>query len=220
LSCLYVGDVAARQRPCLSFDTTTVKGVTATISDDHRSRAGSGRARPGEDVLVRRAAGGDEQAFAALVRTHQDQAFLVALRLSGDVHLAEDLVQDAFIKAWRSLGHFRGTSSFTTWFTRILINTCHNARRRPPPIPVEPSESDVPAHEGADAQVIQGERHDAVRQALLSLPLDQRAPLVLFHFADLSHDEIGRILGISTSAAKVRVHRARRALVARLREWR
>jgi RNA polymerase sigma-70 factor (ECF subfamily) len=166
---------------------------------------------------------GDENAFAALVREHQDQLYRVALRMVGDPHDAQDAVQEAFLQAWQHLSSFRGDAQFSTWITRILLNRCANlirSRRPAGPLPESDSEPDVPRTPGAESVAVAAHRRDAVRRAVLSLPVDQRAPLVLTTFAGYTHAETGRILGISENAAKVRAHRARRALSSVLEEWR
>lgn len=171
-------------------------------------------------VLLALAREGDEAAFEALVRQEQDRAFLIALRLSGNPQDAQDCVQEAFLQAWKSLPAFRGEARFSTWFTRILINKCHNLRRTAP-VAVEPlDEEGIAGAPNPDQLVEEEHRRGAVRRAVLALPFEQRTPLVLYTFAGYSHAEVGRILGISEGAAKVRVHRARRALVEALREWR
>ncbi|CCH89266.1 RNA polymerase, sigma-24 subunit, ECF subfamily [Modestobacter italicus] len=167
---------------------------------------------------------GDEDAFAALVRSHQDQLYRVALRMTGSPSDAQDVVQETLLQAWEHLPAFRGESGFSTWVTRILINRCrnlHRARRPVGPLP----EGDQPApgmphSPAADTLAVTAQSRDAVRRALLALPLDQRAPLVLTTFAGYTFAETGRILGIGESAAKVRAHRARRALATTLQEWR
>lgn len=172
---------------------------------------------------VERARGGDEDAFAALVREYQDQLYRVALRMLGDPHDAQDAVQDAFLQAWQYLPGFRGEAQFSTWLTRILLNRCanvHRSRRPAQPLPepdATPEELRSPA---AETLAVAAQRRDAVRRAVLSLPVDQRAALVLTTFAGYTHAETARILGISDSAAKVRAHRARRALADVLQEWR
>jgi RNA polymerase sigma-70 factor (ECF subfamily) len=183
-----------------------------------------GEPDPLEARLVDLARSGAEDAFAALVRAHQDQLYRVALRMTGDPADAQDGVQETFLQAWEHLPAFRGEARFSTWVTRILINRCHNLyRARRPTVPL-PEESEtapaVPQAPAAETLAVAAHRRDAVRQALLSLPLDQRAPLVLTTFGGYTHAETGRILGISEGAAKVRVHRARRVLAAQLQEWR
>jgi RNA polymerase sigma-70 factor (ECF subfamily) len=179
---------------------------------------------PWEERRLDLARNGDEDAFAALVRAHQDRLYRVALRMTGDRHDAQDVVQESFLQAWQHLADFRGEAQFSTWLTRILINRCHNVRRarRPAdPLPDEGTEDPrLPRAPAAEALAVAASQRDAVRSALLSLPLDQRAPLVLTTFAGYTHAETGRVLGISEGAAKVRAHRARRTLAALLHEWR
>jgi RNA polymerase sigma-70 factor, ECF subfamily len=173
-----------------------------------------------EAVLVRRARAGEEAAFEALVRPHQDRAYLTALRLTGNRQDAQDSVQEAFLQAWRSLPRFRGDSSFSTWLTRIIINRCLNLSRARRTVGAELDDAAMGQEPGADDLAVGAQRQNAVRKAVLALPFDQRAALVLHTFVGHSHAEVGNILGISETAAKVRVHRARRALVDGLEEWR
>ena len=183
-----------------------------------------GEKDPLEDRWVELARGGDEEAFAALVRAHQDRLYRVALRMAGSPTDAQDVVQETLLQAWQHLPSFRGQSGFSTWVTRILINRCHNlhrARRPVDPLPEEAeSASGMPQSPAADTLALNAQSRDAVRRALLALPMDQRAPLVLTTFAGHTFAETGRILGISESAAKVRAHRARRALATLLQDWR
>ena len=185
---------------------------------------GDGADDPLEHRRVELARSGDEDAFAALVRTHQDQLYRVALRMTGDPADAQDVVQEAFLRAWEHLPAFRGEARFSTWVTRILINRCHNlhrARRPTVPLPEESeTASGLPQAPAAETLAVAAHRRDAVRQALLSLPLDQRAPLVLTTFGGYTNAETGHILGISEGAAKLRVHRGRRVLSMLLQEWR
>lgn len=181
-------------------------------------------ADPWEGRRVELARAGDEEAFAALVRTHQDRLYRVALRMTGSPSDAQDVVQETLLQAWQHLPGFRGESGFSTWVTRILINRCHNLHRahRPADPLTEATESDpgMPHSPAADTLAVTTQSRDAVRRALLALPLDQRAPLVLTTFAGHSFAETGRILGISEGTAKVRAHRARRALATALQGWR
>jgi RNA polymerase sigma-70 factor (ECF subfamily) len=181
-------------------------------------------ADPLELRRVELARDGDEDAFAALVRTFQDRLYLVALRMTGNPEDARDVVQESFLQAWQALPAFRGEAQFSTWITRIVINRCHNLRRGQRPADPLPEEEhgapEVLRTPAAETLAIDEQRRDAVRRALLSLPLDQRAPLVLTTFAGYTHAEAGRILGVSESAAKVRAHRARRALATVLQGWR
>lgn len=173
----------------------------------------------GLGVLVRAARTGDETAFAALVRMHQDRAFAVALRMTGDSEDARDAVQEALLHAWRGLPDYREDASFGTWFIRIVINRCHNlSRARCPTVPLPEYDLADPAPAVEDL-VEQLHRHEATLTAILALPSEQRAALVLHALGGLSHADVGRALSTTESAAKVRVHRARRVLTETLQEW-
>jgi RNA polymerase sigma-70 factor (ECF subfamily) len=169
---------------------------------------------------VELARAGDEEAFTALVRTHQHRLYAVALRLTGTPDDAQDVVQDAFLQAWQGLPLFRGDAQFSTWVTRIVINRCHNLRRGARPTEPVRGDDGAPTVPPADTVVIASQRWEAAQAAVLDLPFDQRAALVLNTFAGCTHAETGRILGVTESAAKVRVHRARKTLSARLQDWR
>ncbi len=169
---------------------------------------------------VELARAGDEEAFTALVRTHQSCLYAVALRLTGKPDDAQDVVQDAFLQAWEGLPMFRGEAQFSTWVIRIVINRCHNLRRGARPTEPLWGDEGAPTVPPADTVVIASQRWEAAQAAVLDLPFDQRAALVLNTCAGYTHAETGRILGVTESAAKVRVHRARKTLLARLQDWR
>jgi RNA polymerase sigma-70 factor (ECF subfamily) len=195
------------------------QGVPGDLGNRAAGSAGDPESGPQAD-WVRLARDGDEEAFAALVRTHQDRLYAIALRLTGDPHDAQDAVQDSLLRAWQGLPSFHGDARFSTWVTRIVINQCHNLRRATRP--VQPLEGVEPASTAAaaDTLVVAGHQWRATETAVLSLPFDQRTALVLHTFAGYTHAETGRILGITEAAAKVRVHRARKALVAAMQDWR
>ena len=185
------------------------------------TRPGGPVDEPVQARWVRLARDGDEDAFAALVRAHADRLYAVALRLTGHPQDAQDVVQDTLLQAWQRLPDFREHAQFSTWVTRILINRCHNHRRDTRATsPLPDADATLPSTPPADLLAVDAARRDAVRDAVLSLPFDSRAPLVLVTFAGHTHAEVGQVLGISETAAKVRVHRARRALLQRLQEWR
>lgn len=184
---------------------------------------------PWEAELVHRARGGDEQAFADLVRGHADRAYAVALRMTGNPSDAQDVAQDALVAAWQHLDGFAGAASFGTWLTRIVINRCHNLRRgHHPTEPLDEAAADALGEvgregwssPGVEGQVVARQHLSAVQDAILDLPFDQRAALVLATVVGLPHAETAAVLGISDQAVRVRVHRARRALLARMGDWR
>lgn len=139
--------------------------------------------------------------------------------MTGSPHDAQDVVQDALLAAWRRLPAFRNDSTFGTWLVRIVINRCHNlSRSRHPTQPLREEEPDARSP-ATDAIVVARHHRDAAVRAVLALPFDQRAPLVLHALSGHTYAQVGDILGISEGAARVRVHRARRALTAELEDW-
>ena len=169
--------------------------------------------------LVGAARGGDTDAFEELVRRHQDPMFRLALRMTGSRADAEEAAQDGFVDAWRSLAQYRGDASFRAWLARIVTRRCLDvvAARRPtvelPPVLEQPG-GDV----GARAE--ERDRLRALVEAVLALPPDARAALVLREFQGLSYAEVAEALGASLPAVKGRIHRARLELAAMMEGWR
>lgn len=166
-----------------------------------------------EDSLLERAAQGDRDAFAVLVDAYQHEVYTLAMRLVRDTHLASDVTQEAFIRAWRGLPGFRGDAAFGTWLHRITANVAwtqrHRHQRRQTalleehtPIPdLRPTVD--PEHHAANVEL-----RGTLREALNTLPEDQRIVVTLKDIYGWSHREIAERLGITVSAAKVRLHRA------------
>jgi RNA polymerase sigma-70 factor, ECF subfamily len=186
------------------------------ITDDDGSTEGWDGAA--DEWLVRRARGGDVDAYEVLVRRHRRRIFRIALRMLGDRDEAEDVTQDVVIQVWLSLTSFSGASAFTTWLYRIVVNRCLNrVRRMPVTRPV--LDDDPPAVAGAEETVIANERLQATVAAIAELPPDQRAVLVLHQLEGLSYRQVAAVVGISEDAVRGRLHRARRALLDTLRSW-
>lgn len=164
----------------------------------------TGVSSPADTELVRAARDGDRDAFDALVTRHQRQVYQLCYRFVANHEDASELAQDAFVRAYRSLGAFEGQAQFSTWLHRITVNVCLNrlALKTYPRAPVAAIES-VPANEeAADAAMVRSERAERVRAAIAELPEKQRATLILRVYHDLPHEEIARILGSTVSAAK------------------
>ncbi|MEZ5174720.1 MAG: RNA polymerase sigma factor [Acidimicrobiia bacterium] len=171
--------------------------------------------------LVDRARQGDRDAFGELVRRHQHEVYTLAVRLVRDRDLAEDVAQDAFVRAWRAIPGFRGDAKFTTWLHRITVNTAWTHRTRRNRVRLDPidelnrePESTVidPARAGVSAAMA-----PHIEQALLGLSDGVRAVVVLKDVYEWTHAEIAAHLDISVTAAKVRLHRGRKDLRAALR---
>ncbi|MCI0544525.1 MAG: sigma-70 family RNA polymerase sigma factor [Actinobacteria bacterium] len=176
-----------------------------------------------ERELVARAQRGDRAAFAALVRAHQDEVYTLARRLVGDPHLAADVAQEAMVRAWRALPRFRGDSRLSTWLHRITVNTAWTHRdraKRNAGLHLEDF-YEMPAPPGPSDPEIAGELLELrgrLRRALDGLPEGQRQVVVMKDVYGWSHGAIADVMGISVTAAKVRLHRARARLARELEE--
>jgi RNA polymerase sigma-70 factor (ECF subfamily) len=191
----------------------------STGASGRRDLAGGPGVVEADDIeaMVRAAREGDRDAFDRLVRATYADTYTLAHRLTGDDDDARDVVQDVYLRAYRGLRRFRGDSQFTTWLYRITANCAsthlgRRSRHRHDELVDDLAVVDVrPAHDPLG----RAEHHDLrdrVRSALEALPPKLRAVVVLRDVYDLSHEAIAAELGISESAAKVRLHRARRKL--------
>ena len=177
-------------------------------------------ARAGEKALVARAAAGDHQAYAALIRPHERMptARAAITGWNGD---AQEAVQNAHVKAYRSLRRFRRDASFRPWLLRIVIHEAHNLRRserRHERLGARAAERHVPPTAGADEAVVAREEVAIVLHALARLSDQDRLAIVLRYFAELPDDEAATLAGTTTGAFRVRVLRARRRLAALLED--
>lgn len=166
------------------------------------------RSEPEDAELVRRAAAGDARAFESIYRRHAGRVHGAVWRLSGmNPVRAEELTQEAFVRAWQKLGSFRFESAFTTWLHRLAVNVAlMDLRSRAPEDSVE---DEVLDSLGAPQRPFcAGERADLER-AVAALPPRARAVLVLHDIEGWKHEEIGRELGMATGSSKAQLHRAR-----------
>jgi RNA polymerase sigma-70 factor (ECF subfamily) len=165
--------------------------------------------------LVEAAQRGDRQAYVDLIRPRSNRLFAIAQRILGDVDRAEDALQDALVIAWRDLRGLRDPDRFDAWLQRLLVNECidqaSRERRRTSILRVLPV--DGPA--APDALLTVADR-DQLERGFRRLPADQRALLVLHHFAGYAPSEIAEALGIPDGTARSRLHHAHRAMRAAL----
>lgn len=184
-------------------------------------RDGAGQEGLDVDVdrwLVDKARSGDVDAYEVLVRRHRGRIYRIALRMMGNPHDAEDVAQDVVIQVWTALAGFTGSSSFTTWVYRIVVNRCLNAlRRQPRTRPI--LDTDPPPDGGAEDMVVAKQRAHAALEAVAALPPDQRAVIVLHQIEGLSYREVAAIVNVSEDAVRGRLHRARTNLLHSLRGW-
>ncbi len=182
------------------------------------ARAGT-RADDVDDArLVERARTGDREAFEALVRLHADSLFAVVVRFGAPRAEAEEIVQESFVRAWRSIGRFKGESRFFTWLYRIGINEAkrHMARRgaRLEQVASDdaPLESVGDDSRSPEQEAEHSDLRAALERAVRALPPDHRAPLVLRDIEGLSTTEAAAVMELGEAAFKSRLHRARLAV--------
>jgi RNA polymerase sigma-70 factor (ECF subfamily) len=165
--------------------------------------------------LVEAAQRGDRQAFVDLIRPRSHRLFAIAQRVLRDVDRAEDALQDALVIAWRDLRGLRDPDRFDAWLHRLLVHECidqaSRERRRTSILRVLPV--DGPA--APDALLTVADR-DQLERGFRRLQADQRAILVLHHFAGYAPAEIAETLGIPAGTARSRLHHAHRAMRAAL----
>jgi RNA polymerase sigma-70 factor (ECF subfamily) len=173
---------------------------------------------PGPADDIRAAQTGDDAAFERLYRAHAARIHALALRLTGDGTQAEELVQDAFVRAWRKLTTFRGESGFGTWLHRLTVNVflLDERGRRKRALREIPDEAlDERSGPRRPAAADHEDRIDLER-AIARLPDGARTAFVLYDIYGYSHDEIAAMSGVAASTIRVHVHRARRRLMEEL----
>jgi len=162
--------------------------------------------------LIAQAQQGDRRAFGELVRLNREGVINVVYRMCGDVNLAEDAAQEAFVRAWQHLPNYRPRSPFRNWVYRIATNVALDVLRR------EKETIDVDAlplaasDGGPEATVERKERGERVRQAVLALPPASRVVLVLREYEGLSYQEIADTVGIPIGTVMSRLNYARTRL--------
>jgi RNA polymerase sigma-70 factor (ECF subfamily) len=201
---------------------TSTGAVTSRVKGGWEKSAEADR-RVGEDgeaELVRRAQRGDGKAFGGLVARYQDKIYRLARRMTETDEDAEDVLQEAFVKAYKSLPTFEGKSRFSTWLYRITVNLALMKLRKRKidavsmDIPVSTEEGSVPrefenGRPDPLQRLVEQESRDVLDRAIAHLPAGYRAVFVLRHVEELSTEETARILGISVAAVKSRLHRTR-----------
>jgi RNA polymerase sigma-70 factor (ECF subfamily) len=142
----------------------------------------------------------------------------MAYRMLGDATEAEDAAQEVFVRAWNQLHTFQQERRFSTWLLSIASHHCIDVlRRRKPTAPLDDVALYVESEEAAPDEIaLQGEQREIVKKLLNTLPEKYRSVTVLRYYNDLSYDEIARVTGLTESAVKTQLHRARRMLAQQL----
>ena len=170
-------------------------------------------ARPHDDVAL--ASQGDRRAFERIYRSHVDRIFSVCVRMVGDRGTAEELTQDAFVRAWEKLGTFRGDSQFSTWLHRLAVNVVLNDReaegRRRDRHDDGIEDMDTLAFSDVRPLPVPGLSLDLER-AIAALPPGARKVFVLHDVEGYTHEEIAETLGVTAGGCKAQLHRARMLL--------
>ena len=167
--------------------------------------------------MVERARASDRDAFEELVRRHADQLYAIVVRFVADGEEAREVTQEAFLRAWRSIGRFEGRSRFFTWLYRIGINEAkRRATRRPPaeardsePGEEKPLATALDWREAPETRLAQSELRGVLEREIRALPLDYRATIILRDVEGLSTREAAEVMDLSEAAFKSRLHRAR-----------
>ncbi|MDR0825397.1 MAG: sigma-70 family RNA polymerase sigma factor [Prevotella sp.] len=166
-----------------------------------------------EKQLIRKVLEGDTSAFGYFVDTYQDMAITIAFRVCGNTQDAEDIVQNAFVKAFHNLHTFRSDSKFSTWFYRIVYNTTITETRAAAYNTefvdykqIDTSHSDFDTME----QIEENERKAIVNEVLDKMPGDESVALTLYYLEDNSVKEIALITGLTDANIKVKLYRARK----------
>jgi RNA polymerase sigma-70 factor (ECF subfamily) len=173
--------------------------------------------------LVQRARDGDDGAFGVIVETYRDRLFGVAVGMLRNRTAAEDVVQEAFVKAYQNLKRFRGDASIYTWLYRIAVNTAHNHIRRArrkmevdfeEVAPVIEAAGPNPAQTAANAEL-----GEAIDGAIQGLPPRQREVFILHYFERMTHRETAEILGVTEGAVKANFFHAVQKLKGALKPY-
>jgi len=185
-------------------------------------------ADPTDQALVERVQAGDKRAFDLLVLKYQHKVLKLVSRFVNNPAEAEDVAQDAFLKAYRALPSFRGDSAFYTWLYRIAINTAKNAivasRRRPVDFDLDLQDPEQYDRQGRlkdedtpEGMLLTEEIRETVARAIEGLPDDLRTAIVLRELEGLSYEEIAQAMDCPVGTVRSRIFRAREAIDRHLR---
>jgi RNA polymerase sigma-70 factor (ECF subfamily) len=169
-------------------------------------------------ALMLRVAAGDRNAFEQLVLKYQKTVINIAYRYIGNPSVAEELAQDVFVRVFRAAATYKPEARFSTWLFTIVRNVCSNYRTREGKFdhqmdPDSPALLVLHVQESPEEELVKKERQQKVQDAIESLPDTLRLPLILHQFNQMQYEQIAEVLEISLSAVKVRIYRARQALL-------
>lgn len=172
---------------------------------------------------IRRCQTGERDAYEHLVNRYAGLVFSIALHHLQDRDEAADVVQEVFLKAYNALGRYNTAFPFKAWISRITLNHCINLNRKRkwPTVEMDDAVERVPAIEGLpEKHILDEERRKAIAEAVANLPDMYRLPVILYHQHDMSYEDICRVLGLTMTLVKNRLHRARKMLAVALADHR
>lgn len=170
------------------------------------------------DIELVAAVESDLEAFGELIRRHQDFVYGAALRVVRNPVLAQDVAQDAFVRAYKALPDFRGQAAVRSWLYRIATNLALNAVQRRKEYPAE-TLPETPIDSGPEGDTVRGHMAEHLRAAIDELPDDLKHPLVMREYGGLSYLEIAEDLDLPLNTVRTRILRARRSLRGAMEEW-
>ncbi|PCJ24551.1 MAG: RNA polymerase sigma factor RpoE [SAR86 cluster bacterium] len=183
-----------------------------------------------DQQLVNQVLNGNKNAFNLLVLRYQHRVLALVGRFVHDQHEAEDVCQEAFIKAYRALSLFRGDSAFYTWLYRIAVNTAKNylvsRNRRPPATDVDVNDGELTEVgsvlrdiENPESKLATDRLKQVIDTAIQDLPEDLRTAFTLREFSGLSYEDITQIMDCPVGTVRSRIFRAREAIDKKIREF-
>lgn len=170
-----------------------------------------------ENALIDRILAGEERCYAELVDQYKSYAFTIALKIVNDRAEAEEVAQDAFIKAFNYLKNFNRTARFSTWLYRIVFNTAISYKRKRRIVTETIDNKHVENPERADAAMERDDKTTFVNEALRKLNEADQLAIQLFYIKEFSLEEVADLMGQNANTIKVRIHRARQRLADELK---
>jgi len=176
-----------------------------------------------EKILVKKAVSGDVGAFEKLISFHENKIFSFALSISGGNRaVAEDIYQDALIKAFMNIKKFNGRSSFSTWLWRIIRNGYYDfmkAENKWSGVNIDDLEGFEPSVvDPSELELIKDDRSAMIRKLISKLSPDYMEVITLIDLQEMEHDEAAELIGVDKGVLKVRLHRARTKLISMIEE--
>lgn len=172
-----------------------------------------------EEKLIDRAIKGDASAFNELLSAHERKLYAVCLRMCGNHEDAQDCLQEAMLRVYRSISGFKGQSSFSTWLYRVAMNTCLDELRRRKNKPstsldtlIDAGWSPADGSATPEHSMLADEKRREIQAVISELPEDMRSAVVLRDIEGFSYDEIADILNINVGTIKSRISRGREKL--------